>query len=281
VIPVSVVDAASVVTFPDANLEAAVRDAIGIPTGDIYDDNLTALTELFADSLGIVDITGLEYCTGLMYLGLGHNQIGDNITPLSGLTNLMYLDLASNETGDLSLLSGLGGLQGLILASNSISDISSLSGLSGLMYLDLQSNLIGDNVSPLSGLTNLMYLYLQSNGITDIEPLVNNTGISSGDEVDISDNPLSATSIDTYIPELQGRGATVYFDGQSNQAPYQPSNVSPADGATGISLTGTAQSSAFSDPDAGDTHAASQWQMTTTAGTTPVWSGTAVLTLRI
>jgi len=51
-----------------------------------------------------------------------------------------------------------------------------------------------------------------------------------------------------------------------NTPPGQPSNQSPANGATGIGLTPTLQSSAFSDPDVGDTHAASQWQITTTAG---------------
>jgi hypothetical protein len=48
--------------------------------------------------------------------------------------------------------------------------------------------------------------------------------------------------------------------------PDQPVNISPADGATGVSTTFTLQSSAFSDPDEGAAHAASQWQVTTTAG---------------
>ena len=50
-----------------------------------------------------------------------------------------------------------------------------------------------------------------------------------------------------------------------NQAPSQPVNSSPVNGATGQSLTPALVSSTFSDPD-GDTHAASQWQITTTAG---------------
>ncbi|MDM7999975.1 MAG: hypothetical protein QUS33_08245 [Dehalococcoidia bacterium] len=51
-----------------------------------------------------------------------------------------------------------------------------------------------------------------------------------------------------------------------NQAPAQPVNISPANGAAGITLTPTLQSSDFSDPDAGDTHGASQWQITAVAG---------------
>jgi hypothetical protein len=59
---------------------------------------------------------------------------------------------------------------------------------------------------------------------------------------------------------------TSFITAAPNQPPNQPSNVSPASGATGVSVTPTLQSSAFSDPDAGDSHAASQWQITTTAG---------------
>jgi hypothetical protein len=55
--------------------------------------------------------------------------------------------------------------------------------------------------------------------------------------------------------------------------PNQPSNTSPSNGATDISLTPTLAASAFFDYDAGDTHASSQWQVTTTAGdyTSPVF----------
>jgi PKD repeat protein len=47
-----------------------------------------------------------------------------------------------------------------------------------------------------------------------------------------------------------------------NRPPDRPSNASPANGATGISLAPVLQSSAFSDPDARDTQAAAQWQIT-------------------
>ncbi|MFC1602865.1 right-handed parallel beta-helix repeat-containing protein [Pseudomonadota bacterium] len=46
-----------------------------------------------------------------------------------------------------------------------------------------------------------------------------------------------------------------------NQVPNTPSNNTPADTATGVSLTPTLTTLAFSDPDGGDTHAASQWQV--------------------
>jgi len=64
---------------------------------------------------------------------------------------------------------------------------------------------------------------------------------------------------------------------RDNRTPNQPANVLPGNGATGVSLAPTLQSSSFSDPDAGDAHVASQWQVSATAGdyTSPVFdSGT-------
>ncbi len=50
-----------------------------------------------------------------------------------------------------------------------------------------------------------------------------------------------------------------------NRPPNQPSCVSPEDGASGIALSPTLRSSAFSDPDVGDSHSASQWRITVTS----------------
>ena len=53
-----------------------------------------------------------------------------------------------------------------------------------------------------------------------------------------------------------------------NTPPNIPTNISPANGLFGVSLTPTLQSSAFSDPDCvGDTHAASEWQVLNSPGT--------------
>ena len=54
-IPVSVVKADSVITFPDPNLDAAIREAIDKPTGDIYQSDLDGLSYLSASSRGIAD----------------------------------------------------------------------------------------------------------------------------------------------------------------------------------------------------------------------------------
>ena len=56
----------------------------------------------------------------------------------------------------------------------------------------------------------------------------------------------------------------------ANNPPATPGNVSPANAAPNQPVTPTLQASAFSDPDSGDTHAASQWQVLNEAGTVVV-----------
>jgi len=52
-----------------------------------------------------------------------------------------------------------------------------------------------------------------------------------------------------------------FTQGAPGNVPDQPTNISPSNGATDVSLTPTLTSSAFSDRDAGDTHEASRWQV--------------------
>jgi len=103
-----------VVTFPDLNLEAAIREAIGKPEGDIYQSDLIGLTELSASSKNISDLTGLEHCTDLIDLRLGQNKISD-LSPLSNLTNLTQLHLMQNQISGISPLSNLSNLTHLYL----------------------------------------------------------------------------------------------------------------------------------------------------------------------
>ena len=175
------------VTFADPNLEAAIREAIDIPEGPIYPSDLEDLTLLNASEMDIADLTGLEHCTDLTELYLGRNQI-DDISPLADLTGLTRLSLHHNQ----------------------ISDISPLANLTSLTYLSSGWNQIED-ISPLANLTSLTWLYLRSNNITDVGPLVENEGLSEGDEVALNGNPLSDTSINTYIPQLEARGVNVDY----------------------------------------------------------------------
>jgi len=214
--------------FTDANLEAAIREAIGKPEGPISTPDLESLTVLDASGKGINDISVLAGLTNLQKLYLWDNNISD-ISPLAGLSKLQELYLWGNNISDISALA-IFNLQKLYLWDNNISDISPLAGLTNLQELRLRDNNIsdisalaslinlrelylgGNNISDISasaGLSRLRELYLGGNNISDISSLVENSGLSDGDTVNLSGNPLSLTSMDDYIPQLEARGVRV------------------------------------------------------------------------
>jgi Leucine-rich repeat (LRR) protein len=268
-------DGDPLVIFPDPNLEAAIREAINKPTGDIYQSDLEELTEFSAEIRHIVNLTGLGHCTSLTSLDLRHNRISDisplanltslvelyiadnqisDVSPLAGLTSLTVLNLVANQISDISPAANLTNLIELNLCNNNISDISSLASLTNLIELNLAANQIRDispldnltnltvlrldfnwisdiyplasltslaeltllensisDISPLASITSLTSLSLGSNNISDIKPLVDNHGLREGDYVNLRFNPLSDTSLNTYIPQLQARGVIVDY----------------------------------------------------------------------
>ena len=239
------------VTFPDPNLEAVIREAIGKAEGPILTSDLEILTSLDALEKDINDLTGLEYCISLTELiNLGGEELS-NISPLASLTNLTklhlnapvsdisalasltdltelevlraqisdisvlaslinltHLGLMDNEISDISPLAELTNLTSLMIAFNPVKDISPLSSLTNLKELIISHTLVSD-ISPLASLTNLTKLQIWFNQISDISPLVKNSGLSDGDYVNLMNNPLSTTSVNVYIPELQERGVEV------------------------------------------------------------------------
>jgi uncharacterized membrane protein len=52
---------------------------------------------------------------------------------------------------------------------------------------------------------------LSHNQISDIYVLVQNKGYYIGATIDLSNNPLSDTSINTYIPQLVAQGVIVFY----------------------------------------------------------------------
>lgn len=136
------------VNFPDANLDAAMRTAIGKPTGQIHQSDLAAITLIQFEGDGIKNLDGLQYLPNDMaVIDFQGNQI-TTITALAGQTNLPDLNLSDNQ----------------------ISDLTPLHNLTSLANVELNDNLIGD-VTPLHGLTNLITLDLSDNHISDISPL--------------------------------------------------------------------------------------------------------------
>jgi len=60
-------------------------------------------------------------------------------------------------------------------------------------------------------LINLEDVYLEGCWITDLQALVDNPGIGTGDEIWVESNPLGLGTC-AQIAELEARGATVYYD---------------------------------------------------------------------
>ena len=89
----------------------------------------------------------------------------------------------------------------------------------------------------MTGLTNLIELYFEENSVSDLTPLVTNTGLGTNTEIDVRGNPLNYPSIYTHIPTLQARGAYVDFN---NRTPTAPVKIS-GDTQQGSSGTALAQ----------------------------------------
>ena len=172
--------------------------------------NLINLTELKLSGNRISDVSSLSDMTDLTLLMLSANNTTD-LSPLRGLINLERLALSQNGLVDISPLASLTSLKILGLAYNNITDISALAGLTNLARLGLRGNHISD-ISPVTGLTNLQRVDLRHNDISDISLLVANTGVGSGNEVLLNDNPLNRASIETHVPALENRGVTVEYD---------------------------------------------------------------------
>ncbi len=174
---------------------------------------LVNLEYLILDVNDITDFTSLSGLYNLQELSVVANPASD-ITPLSGLANLKHLSVGGYQFfEDITPLSQLTGLHNLYIYGYRGSgpyDLSPLSGLTELVYFRIRRGEVSD-VSPLSGLTELTWLDLRDNLISNIAALVDNAGLGNGDEVDLTENPLSSVSLHTHIPALQARGVDVSF----------------------------------------------------------------------
>ena len=165
------------VTFPDPNLEAALRSALGIPTAPLTSDNLRTLTTFYAEWRQITNLSGLEYATNLTTLSLPDNALSD-VSPLAGLGNLLYLNLQGNHVGDAHSLASLSQLQSLNLSVNSVQDPAPLLVLTNLTSLNIGYNPLA-NCPVLAGLVNLIQLSLNRLSIHDPSFLNGLTNLNS------------------------------------------------------------------------------------------------------
>ena len=173
------------VTFPDSNLESAIRNLIPKPTGAIYRLDLMSLILVEGNNRGIKDLSGVEYCTNAIAIYMSGDSIS-NLSPLTDMIKLRDVQFFQNKITNITPLAGLVNTERLILSDKTVADITAI-----------------------AGLINLHILMLNFNNIADLGPLVTNSGLGMNDTVYVLGNPLSATSVNTHIPSLESRGVTV------------------------------------------------------------------------
>lgn len=254
--------AGSPVNVHDALLRSAIARTLDKVSGEpISQAEMATLTgtEPGSWSLGISDLTGLEFAFNFTHLDLSENSIS-NISPLANLSRLIQLSLRNNSVSDISPLARLRDLWLLQLANNAISDVSALANLTALIRLAISNNAISDispirnltnlelvyledndikDISPLTGLSGLKAVRLADNNVSDLSPLTENQGIGEGTEIDVRENPLSYPSIHVHIPDLQERGVEIYFDNRT------PTTLEPISGDNQKGLPGKALANPF------------------------------------
>ena len=180
----SLLPPAKVVSIPDPNLAAAVREALNMSAGEpVTTHSILSLVKLDAPNRGIKRLTGLEHAVNLTEVDLGDEYISgegwvnsnaiSDFSPLETLTNLARLDL-SDMSGlrDVSALAHLTNLRELSLWGTGVSDVSALANLTNLGRLYLNSTAVSD-VSALANLKKLEELKLSGTAVSDVSALAN------------------------------------------------------------------------------------------------------------
>jgi hypothetical protein len=162
----------TLVSFPDAGLERAVRTTVGVgPEATLTCEVLARVTRLHAPDAGITDLSGIENLVRLGELHIyGYNSIRD-VTPLAHLRALSDLSLARNRIEDVGPLGDVRTLTSLDLYGNPIRDVGALGRLEGLIRLRIGSGTRLVGLEALAGLTRLSRLELLDNAVGDATPL--------------------------------------------------------------------------------------------------------------
>ena len=135
------------VTFPDAKQEAAVRNALGIPDGDITLSDLGGVTELhFCGTMVLNDLSAIEYTAGA-YTVNGAKPLMGSVEDLSVIGRMPYLktlSLLMQPVQSLAALDRLVLLNELSLAGCASVNLSTLPALPSLKTLHLEHSNVRD-----------------------------------------------------------------------------------------------------------------------------------------
>ncbi len=209
------------VTFVDANLEAAVRSALSIPTGPISGAEAVSLQVLSAPNLGITDLTGLECFTGLTSLGIGNNQI-TSLMPLDGLPKLASLNVLNNKLGHLVYWPSIVNLD---VAGNLFANTDEFAALTTLRTLDISTNYWLTDLDGLANLPNLDVVDLHDTPAYDLGGLISALGSGNVAFVQFINTvpgppcSVKCSALEVHVGLLEAHGVTVYFTPCSSVCP--------------------------------------------------------------
>jgi internalin A len=189
--------------FPDKNLEKAVRKHVFEKRDNdkpLVEADISTLSTIKADGMGITNLAGLEKCVSLASLELAKNKIKD-LSPLKDLKIVQFLTLNDNQIEDITPLGGMKSLQYLELSRNKVKNIEPLTNCTNFASLYVSQNQItdltpafklkrlatlyadGNKIKSIEGVNQLKYLTslsLSDNEISDLKPLVGMTSMYSG-----------------------------------------------------------------------------------------------------
>ena len=157
---ISLLPPSKVISIPDVNLAAAVREALNLDSGTVLTSHkMLELTHLNAPNRQITDLTGLEHALNLKELWVGADL----------LSNGEYV--SSNAISDLSPIERLPKLSWMMLANPSEAAVAALPRLTRLRYLQIYNPPLSD-VSVIAGLTQLEVLQVYNPSTPDVSSLV-------------------------------------------------------------------------------------------------------------
>ena len=146
------------VSFPNTQMERAIRSALSIPEGEVQRWNLAEIKELyFCGNMSLKSVEGVAFSSDGSCRVNGAPVVQGQISDLSLLSDMVSLErlaLICQPLGDLSRLNGHTLLRELSLAGSTVEDLSALRALPSLETLHLEHTAVRD-LRPLESLPGL------------------------------------------------------------------------------------------------------------------------------
>ena len=244
-----------IVHIPDANLNAALHTAAGVPPANyIVSADLKALTGgLNLADKGISNLEGIQFCSNITALNLDRNNISSLLPNMSGLSKLTLLSMEDNNLT--SVQAAIGTMPKLSHIKMSGNPITSVDGVMMYMmnikklelsncaltsfpsavlhpditYLNLSYNSIDSIPAAISGMTSLYSFYIGNNNIEHLPDEICN--MASLQHFNVSHNKLYD------LPANIGNANLYEFSVQGNRITRLPPGITDATFFYGLNLS--------------------------------------------